>query len=271
MNTPESRHKQANPYYPAFDLFLAQLLATEQALRLSEAVFCQASDSTNDWLSQIPEGEMPAVIADICDEKVLKYKPSFRGPYRTTGFLIAAVCNLQTQSYLWAIARGFERFREFVVSLASNLVDTVEADAEGDPTSGDETEKDSPSGFAASLREIRKTARSLHNCEKRNARKIQLQQWICVVEQVRHAVAHNEGVLREEIYTKCRDSGLEQHFPGRLESGTGYVLMPTVETSTTALRTLREYGVAIYKAISEAQGFPAILVGEEGRITTWNR
>jgi len=271
MNTPESRQKQANPYYPAFDLFLAQLLATEQALRLSEAVFCQASGSTNDWLSQIPEAEIPAVIADICDEKVLKYKPSFREPYRTTGFLIAAVRNLQTQSYLWAIARGFERFREFVVSLASNLVDAAEADAEGDPTSGDRTEKVSPSGFDAAIKRIRKIAPSLSRCEKRNAGKIQLQQWIRVVEQVRHAVAHNEGVLREEIYTKCSDSGLEQHFPGRLEPGTGYVLMPTSETSARALRTLREYGLAIYKTISEAKGIPATLVGRDGEITTWNR
>jgi len=271
MNAPESRQKQANPYYPAFDLFLAQLLATEQALRLSEAVFCQASDSTNDWLAQIPKAEMPAMMADICDEKILKYKPSFREAYRTADFLIVAVRNLQTQSYLWAIARGFERFREFAVSIANNLENTPEADAVGDPTSADETENVTPSGFDAALKRIRKIAPSLSHCEKQNACSIQLQQWICVVEQVRHAVAHNEGVLSEETYKAYCTSSLEQHFPGKLEPSTGYVLMPTAETAARVLRTLREYGLAIYKTISEAKGLPATLVGRDGEITTWNR
>lgn len=125
--------------------------------------------------------------------------------------------------------------------------------------------------FDAMLKRVRGAAPALAACEKENARKIPLQQWIRVAAQVRHAVAHNEGVLGIVDYEKYRSSGLEKHFLGELEDDTGYVLKPTSETTTRAIRTFREYGVAIYRSISEARGFPATLVGPDGEIITWRR
>jgi hypothetical protein len=37
------------------------------------------------------------------------------------------------------------------------------------------------------------------------------------------------------------------------------------------IRAFREYGVAIYKAVSEAHGFQATILGPNGAVTTWRR
>jgi len=275
MSIPESRQKRPNPYYPAFDLLLAKLLAAEQTLSVSEAVFCHASEMENEWLPRIPEREMPGMMADICDHRIpdcVKYIPSLRMSEQETHYLMRAVRDFRIQSYLWAITRAFEAFREFVESIENDLLSAVDTDADRKPpASNGGTKQKTSSRFIRALKRIRQTAPSLVDCETKNTRKIELQQWIRVAEKVRDAVAHNEGVLRAAVYEKYRTSNLERHFPGELEPGIGYVLKPTPENVTKTIRTLREYGVAIYKAISGAKGFPASLVGKDGEITTWQR
>jgi len=85
----------------------------------------------------------------------------------------------------------------------------------------------------------------LVSCERTNTRRIPLQQWIRLAAHVRHAVAHNDGIVRIEKYKKYRSSDLERHFPGELETDVGYVLKPTAKTPMKAICTFREYGVAI--------------------------
>ena len=273
MSTQESERRRPNPFYLAFDLLRAKLLAADQALGVSEAVFEHATESPQEWLERIPEGEMPGMVADICDSSsgCVKYRPSLSWPDRGIDYLLRAVRDFRTQSYLWTIARSFEHFREFVETVEAEL-----ADSDGVCTGeGSEPSKDTGPNedrrFDLALRRVRDAAPALVACEMTNARKIQLQQWIRGAAAIRHAVAHNEGILRKEVYEKYRDSGLEEHFPGELEEDAGYVLKPTPKTAARAVRTFREYGVAIYKSVSEAHGFPATLAGPDGEITTWRR
>jgi len=278
VSAPETQKRRPNPFYPAFDLLLAKLLAAEQALRVSETLFENALESPDEWLSQIPEGELPGMLADICDLGIpgyVKNIPSFRWPDREKDYLLRAVSDFRTQSCLWCIARAFEDFREF----AGAVERSITHDGAPCPSHLDtwvarllpKRKKEPDRRFSAVLKRIRDSAPSLVTCERGNARKIQLQQWICMAAAVRHAVAHSEGILKQTDYKTYGSSGLEEHFPGELEEGTGYVLKPTLDSTAKTIRTFREYGVAIYKTVSEAQGFSPVLVGPDGEITTWRR
>lgn len=274
MSRSASEQNLENPYYAAFDLLLAKLLAADQAVAVSEAAFVYATESPEEWLEQIPDGSVCSMLADICDGSIpgyVKHIPSLREPDKEADFLLRAVRDFRTQSYLWAIARAFEAFREFVGAIEKDLPNTGDTEACRGLKTSAEDPKDKPPSFDAALKNVRRAAPLLHTCEEQNARGIHLPQWIRLVAAVRHAVAHNDGVLSDVYYKKYRDSGLESHFPGELELDTGYVLKPTPEVVKKTIRTLREYGVAIYKFVSEARDLPARLVGQDGEITTWRR
>ena len=273
MSSPKSDQEPTNPFYSAFDLLLAKLLAAEQAVLVSEAAFKQVVASQDEWLAEIPAGRLPGMMADICGSSRgwVKDIPSLRWPNREADYLLRALRDFNTQSYLWAIARAFEAFREFVESIEEWLRETTDLSSEAKMPSSDSAEESRRPSFAVVLNRIRKDVPALVCCEERNAREIQLQTWISVAAKVRHAVAHNEGILEQEDYEKYRSSGLQKYFPGELEDETGYVLKPTLESTGKAIRTLREYGVAIYKTASKARCFPPILVEPDGEITTWRR
>jgi len=274
LKGPQSQENRKNPYYPAFDLLLAKFLAVDQALNVAEAAFGYATESPDAWLGQISDKPLSHMLADICDDRnpgYVKLIPSVRVPDRETELLLRTVRDFRTQSYLWVIARGFEAFREFVQSVEAELRDSVGVSAGYGRKPITDTAHHRESRFTQALKRIREAAPPLVACEKSNARKIQLQQWVAVAEAVRNAVAHNEGILRKADYERYCSSGLEEHFPGELEEDTGYVLKPTPESTAKTIRTFREYGVAVYKAISEAHGFPAALLGPDGEITTWRR
>jgi len=274
MSTPKSEERRPNPFYPAFDLLLAKLLAVDQALNVSEAALRPATESSDEWQKRIPQEPIRYMLADICDDRepgYVKLIPSVRVPDKETELLLRTARDFMTQSYLWGITRSSEAFREFAESIVKKLpADDEEATAQ-DPGPVKKKEENRRMRFDSALKRIRDAAPTLVACERANARSIPLQQWIRVAAQVRHAVAHNEGILEQESYEKSRLSGLEKYFPGDLEDDTGYVLKPTPETTVKAIQTFREYGVAIYKAVSDALGFPATILGLNGEITTWRR
>jgi len=278
VSSPETQKKRPNPFYPAFDLLLAKLLAAEQSLRVSEAAFERVAELPGEGMAQAPEEELPGMMADICNSSIpgyVRYIPSFRWPEREEDYLLRAVRDFRTQSCLWSIARAFEHFREFVEAVVEILPKPETACpcqlqalvTRLVPRRREQADRT----FNGMLKRIRGAAPALVACEKTNARSIPLRQWIQVAAQVRHAVAHNEGILAPETYERYRSSGLEKHFPGELEADVGYVLKPIAETTTKAIRTFREYGVAIYKTVSEAHGFQATLLGPKGELTTWRR
>jgi hypothetical protein len=278
MNPSGSGQKRENPFYRAFDLLLAKLLAADQAVNVSEAAFGHASESSEEWLERIPNEPLRYMLADICNNHNpghMKLIPSMRVPDTESELLLLAIRNFRTQSYLWTIARAFEHFREFAESVERGLSQQEEAHPQRLSALVarlvSRKRKRVSRKIRVALKHIRKLAPSLKECETRNARSLHLPQWISVAEAVRDAVSHNEGVLRVDVYKRCSSSSLRKHFPGELENDTGYVLKPTPETVKETIRTFREYGVAIYKAVSDAFGFPATLLGPNGEVTTWRR
>ena len=222
MRHPERQEKRKNPHYPAFDLLLAKLLAAEQALNVSEAAFGYASGSPEEWLGRIPDGRVCTLLADICDDSLdgyVKHIPSLREPDEETDFLLRAVRDFRTSSYLWVIARAFEAFRKFVETIDEELPDATDSGASRGAGSATDSTGEERIRFDDALRHVRKVAPSLVRCETQNARGIHLPQWISVVEAARHAVAHSDGILSNDDYKKYRASGLERDSPGEPQGG----------------------------------------------------
>jgi len=124
VSAPETQNTPPNPFFSAFDLLLAKLVAAEQALRVSEATFEHASDLPDEWQAEASDGGFPDMIADICDTSnpgYVVYRMSFRWPEREREHLLRDIANFRTQACLWSIACAFEHFREFVEAVEGSL------------------------------------------------------------------------------------------------------------------------------------------------------
>ena len=264
----EQMGPRKNPYYPAFDLLLAKLVAAEEALHVAKAAFADENFTSAEWTTRTEDRSFPSGwLADICDDRMpgsVKYVPSLRHTDVSKDSFLRAVRDFRTSSYLWVIARSFEAFREFVEAIVQGLPNREEPLVSRRP-------KRDESKFDAELKRIRKAAPLLKKCETRNSQGIHLAQWIRVVAAVRNAVAHNEGILRNSEFKKYRSSNLENEFPGSHEDEVGYVLVPTHDVALKTIERLREYALLIYKAVSEAADLPVLIYDHEKGITTWRR
>jgi hypothetical protein len=275
----EQKERPKNPYYRAFDLLLAKLLAAEEALHLAKAAFADENVSSAEWATRVEDRPfLSGWLADICDERIpgsVKHVPSLRVTDVSEESLLRAAQDLKTQSNLWAIARSFEAFREFVRTIDSCLADPRRPEVDRLCSLAarflSRKRKRAERRFDAALKRVRKAAPLLKRCETRNARGIHLAQWICVVAVVRNAVAHNEGILTVDKYKKYRSSNLEKEFPGDLDDELGYVLTPGADVTLKTIQRLREYALVIYKTVSEAASLPTLIYDNEKGITTWRR
>lgn len=275
----EQTGPRKNPYYSAFDLLLAKLRAAEEALHVAKAAFADENFASAEWATRAEDRPFPSGwLADICDDRMpdhVKHVHSLRDTDMSKDSLLRAARDFRTSSYLWVIARSFEAFREFVEAIAHGLPDQEEPLAYHLLACvvrlASRRPKRAKRKFDAALKRVRKAAPLLKRCETRNSRGIHLAQWIRVVAAVRHAVAHNEGILRDFEFEKYRTSNLESEFPGSREDEVGYVLAPTHDVALKTIQRLREYALVIYKAVSEAANLPTLIYDHEKGITTWRR
>ena len=274
----EQAGPRKNQYYPAFDLLLAKLLATEKAVHVAKTAFADEKFTSAELATRAKDRPFPSGwLADICEDRMpgyVRYVLSLRDTDASKGSYLHAARNFRTSSYLWAIARSFEAFREFVEAIAHSLPYQEKPFAYRLLTRAvrlvSRRPKRAKRGFDAALKRVRKAAPLLKRCETGNSRGIHLAQWIRVVAAVRHAVAHNEGILRDFEFEKYRSSNLESEFPGSREDEVGYVLTPTHDVALKTIQRLREYALVIYKAVSEAATLPTLIYDHEKGITTWS-
>ena len=275
----KQRGSRKNPYYPAFDLLLAKLMATEKAVHVATAAFTDEEFASPELATHAKDQPFSSGwLSDVCEDVMsgyVRYVPSLRDMDSSKGSCLHAAQNFRTSSYLWAIARSFEAFREFVEAIAHRLPDHEEHLAKHLLARTARLvlrrPKRAKRGFDAALKRVRKAAPLLKRCEMQNSRAIHLAQWIHLVAVVRHAVAHNEGILKNYEFEKYRSSNLESEFPGSYEDEVGYVLAPTDGVALKTIQRLREYALVIYKAVSTAADLPILIYEHEKGITTWDR
>ena len=89
--------------------------------------------------------------------------------------------------------------------------------------------------------------------------------------QVRNAVVHGDAIISEHWFRKLRSSNLEKEYAGTHIPGIGYTLDFREEPVQEAIQRLREYGLAIYKAVSDKGEYSVLLYNHDEGITEWKR
>lgn len=274
--TPETKAiKKDNPFYPAFDLLLAKLKSHEELIQIAKSRF---SITVTDDATTVNDGNFSDLFADISDMRIpdfVKHVPTFRILQGSPDARDEADRNLQTRCYLWIIAEAFECFREFVETIDHCITNLSEPASHRlcirvyrkIPFTG--KRKRNQQGFWYSIKRVRKATPSLRDCEVRNSRDLDLLQWISNLSAVRNAVAHNLGIVDTRRYKKLKSSGFEKEYAGHADPDVGYVLTPTAATAWKVIRTVREYALAIYRAVSDTADVPTPIYDHERGMTVW--
>lgn len=106
------------------------------------------------------------------------------------------------------------------------------------------------------LKRLRSSIPEIAAGEHRNTKGMDLQSWLGVVTEVRHATVHGRGVLSPSQLKRLgpvRVSVLKRDFPGRIGSG-GYRLGLDHKSGSAALEIFAEYALLIFKAVSQGEG-----------------
>lgn len=272
-----------NPFYGAFDLLFAQLLAHEEVLAHAERALASVEQAP----VVVPEAELeprsgrfPGFVADICtleEKRYVRLLPTFRIPERSEAARRNAIARLRRRWCNLVVAESFESFRVFAVAVETELIRAVAPSdlnkCEHSLRSQKEVAARPPrDDVKTTLQRIRKTAPSLIACERINARRHNLQEWVAVVAAARHAIAHGDGgIVSPRKLEHVNQALLEKTFPGTHISGVGYMIELVPDAARDVIDGLREYGLAVYKAASEAVGAEARIIGPDGIITEWRR
>jgi hypothetical protein len=277
------QHQLGNPYYPAFDLLLAQLLAHEEVLKIVPRIIPSDSEGATET-EALAIGPNPmsdqfdGFVADICEMRndgYVRYFPTFRLSHAMREAQLHFNQVFQRRCYGWIVTQSFESFREF----AEQIDRTICANQQEAAC----TPKDASMAIAPTSshkqwprleevhRRIGKAAPALRGCEERNARGVNLGSWLRTLAAVRHALVHSEGVIRPEEWQKVKSGGCKVRFPGSETSDASYVLDITPDAAHNTVVRLREYGLVIYKAVSEAAGCSVTLYDSDRGMTDWCR
>ena len=105
---------------------------------------------------------------------------------------------------------------------------------------------------------LRLSAPFLAETEEHNNRALDLRAWLSVLAEVRHGVVHASCVIRQTRATSWsaeRFKILESHFKSRL-ADQGYLIQCGPNEAQNILSITGEYGYLVYKALSQAAGYP---------------
>jgi len=273
-----------NPHYPAFDLLLARLLAHEEVLGLLAQMIPSDGESAARfaaWRADTHPTANPlqGCVADICEMQkggFVRWFPTLRYPKRTKEARLHVNRTFRRRCCGWIVAETYESFREFAQevdpatlmpqSAWKRLVEHVRVCGPL-PCKRTRNRRD----LKHVLKRIRKTAPALRDCENLNSRGVELSSWLRVLADVRNAVVHNGEIIAERRYRRLKSAGLDRFFPGEHIADEGYVLDLTPEVAQDSIERVREYGLAIYKAVSAAAEYPVTLYDPDKGMTVWRR
>ena len=273
-----------NPYYPAFDLLLAQLLAHEEILKIVPRIVSSVSEGTTksatvaigpDPMSDQSDG----LVANICEMRndgYVGYFPTFRFSHSTSETQSHVNQAFQRRCFGWIMAQSFESFRKFAEetdrripkhqSLWRRILGHMQLRVPETLT-----RRSHRSDLRSVVKRIRKATPALQKCENRNARGINLGSWLRMLSGMRHAIVHCEGIIAPTKWRKLKSGGRKMRPPGIEAADGSYVLDMTYTAVRDIIHLLREYSLVIYKAVSEATECPVTLYDSDKGMTVWLR
>jgi len=279
----EALKRVENPYYPAFDLLLAQLLAHEEVLKIVPRIIPSNGEGATELgaLAIAPDlmsDQFDGFVADICEMRndgYIRYFPTFRFSHAMREARLHVNQAFQRRCYGWIVAQSFESFREFAEEI-DRTISGKQQEATCPPKDTSMAIEPASSHkrwpkLKEVHRRIREAAPALREYEERNSRGVNLGSWLRTLAGVRHALVHREGVIRPEEWRKLKSGGRKVRFPGSETSDASYVLDITPDAANNTIARLREYGLVIYKAVSEVAGYPVTLYDPDRGMTIWHR
>jgi len=273
-----------NPYYPAFDLLLAKLLAHEEVLKVMPLMVPSDGEGATELAARgkgpdLISDQFDGSLADICEMRndgYVRYFPTFRFSHATIEAQLHVNQVFRKRCYGWIVAQSFESFREFAEEIDRGIrrpqpmwrriLNHVWPWA---PRARMRTRH--RRDLKSVLKRIRNAAPAIQKCENRNSRGMNLGSYIRMLSGVRHAIVHCEGVIAPTKWRKLKTGGRKVRFPGSETSDASYVLDITPNAAHNTIARLREYGLVIYKAVSEAAGCPVTLYDSDKGMTVWRR
>jgi len=280
----EALKRVENPYYPAFDLLLAPLLAHEEVLKIVPRMIRSDGEGATELASQakgpdLISDQFDGFLADICEMRndgYVRYFPTFRFSHATREVQLHVNQAFRKRCYRWIVAQSFESFREFAEEIDRTISGKQQEAACPPKDASMAIEPTSSHKRWPKLKEvhrrIRKAAPALREYEERNARGVNLGSWLRTLAAVQHALVHSEGVIRPEEWQKVKSGGCKvRFFPGSETSDASYVLDITPGAAHDTIARLREYGLVIYKAVSEVAGHPVTLYDPDRGMTVRTR
>lgn len=283
---PETEEsKQDNPYYPAFDLLLAKLLAHEEVLRIVPRMISSDGECVVEPTASATDGDVTAdslqgFVADICEMRrggLVRSFPTLRFPKTAKEARSHVNQVFRRRCYGWIVAQAFESFREFVEEIDRQLPAREVPRRHYNPTGllgrmlKGRARRRMRHNIKDSLKRIREAVPELGNCETHNSRGVNLCSWFVVLTAVRNAVAHADSIIEPSKLRKLDAALLTAHFPGESDAEAGYVLNLTPDVARDTITRLREYSLAVYKAVSAAAKCPVTLYDPDEGMTIWGR
>jgi len=270
-----------NPYYPAFDILLAQFLAHEEVLKIVTRMIPSDGEGAPELAARgisadLMSDQFDGLVADICEMRqdgFVRCFPTLRFPQAGKEARSHVNQTFRRRCCGWIVAEAYESFREFIEMVNRELSAKITPKRHGSlarilKKRMRKRTRRSPKDL---LKRIRRTAAELRSCENRNSRGINLSSWFAVLTSVRDSVAHNNAIIKPWRLRKLDVALLKAHFPGERDAETGYVLNLTPEVTRDTITRLREYALAIYKAASSVSGLTTTIYDSRKGMTRWKR
>jgi len=231
--------------------------------------FEQSLEQSSFELSDIWSGKA-LVVRDLSE---LEGEPFSIGAFISQGEeYFKLVDTLVSKQSAWAVSQAFEAFETFLIDVIvtylmeyKNLVDGKKLEkftSEKQVSLKEYAEwrefvKFSYRNNKDRLKYLRKLARQLGNVESKNYHNLDFKDWYLVVSDVRQAVTHSNSVIKKGkmgSWARQKRSIRDHYFPG-VEVDSGYKLRLHQKDAEINLELFAEYGLVIFKLLSEQHGY----------------
>jgi hypothetical protein len=238
--------------------------------------------------NNIPEDDVIAGYSLVIKDLTIRPVTRFAGFYPVGNFITTGEeylkfsNNFLAHESAWTISQGYESFETYIKDLtACHLwINNTKADQEKlkitsgkpkipslDPKNIDywnKSVRDARNKNSELLKNLRTLSNEIDDYEKQNVRKIDLSQWFNVLEKVRNATIHSNGIIKKDEYNKLTPEErllFPRLFTGTVLNDGCHLNLNPVEVEDN-LRLIAEYGYVIFKCLSKLNNYNWNIFGE---------
>lgn len=182
---------------------------------------------------------------------------------------------LLAREYAWTVSQAYEAFEKYLKDISAVLLLANQNLADTNKIEKFKADKKSTNlsinnilfwrkyieyhckKVTSILKLLRKISPKISEGESKNNRKIELNEWLLVVEEIRHSATHSDFLIKKDRmkhWSKQKRELLKKHFPGN-EEEQGYRLNLASNNAKFCLELFSEYSFQIFKFLSKDKGY----------------